>query len=212
MKVDIPSERLYDSVLLLQPTRPILCTTKNEDGSDHVSTFSWINPVSHKPPRVTLALLNSPRKQHSLENIVRTGEFVVNIPDLQITDTLVGCSYKCKFGENKFERAGFKRLPSAKVQPPGVAECKAHLECKLYSKMDAGDHTLLIADVVHARYDNEAYSSNLLIKLDKFTPVIHVFQYNLEDGQLHVFMAPSGAHVTEISYFKDTKNESSSHE
>ncbi|MBA1336563.1 MAG: hypothetical protein HPY66_2998 [Firmicutes bacterium] len=202
MKTDILAERIHDSVFLLQPSRPILCTTKNEDGSDHVAPFSWVNPVSHKPPRLALALLNSPRKQHSLENIERTGEFVINIPSLDFADKLVECSYKTKSGENKFERSGFKRLESLKVQPPGILECKAHLECKLYSRVVTGDHTLLIADIVHARYDGEAYSPNLMIKLDKFSPAIHVLNYNLEESQIHVFLKPGGAHVTEVPYKK----------
>lgn len=200
MKVDISKDRLHDSVFLLQPSRPILCTTKNEDGSDHVAPFSWINPVSYKPPRVALALLNKPVKQHSLENIERTGEFVLNIPALNIADALVKCSYKAKFGENKFDRSGFKRLKSVLVDSPSISECKAHLECRLYLKFDVGDHTLLIADVVHASYDNEAFSPNLLIKLDKFSPVIHVTNYNLENSQVHIFINPAGAYVIEVPY------------
>lgn len=206
MKKDVSPEKLYDSVFLLQPSRPILCTTKNEDGSDHVAPFSWINPASYKPPRVALALQNSPKKQHSLENIERTGEFVVNIPSLDIAEKLVECSYKTKSGENKFERSEFKRLSSRKVQPPGVQECRAHLECKLLSKMPAGDHTILIADIVHACYDDEAYGFDMLIKLDKFTPAIHLKNYYLEDSQVHVFLSPGGSHVTEVQYKKTNKD------
>jgi flavin reductase (DIM6/NTAB) family NADH-FMN oxidoreductase RutF len=205
LKVDLLEDKLCESIFLLQPTRPILCSTKNEDGTDHVAPFSWINPVSYKPPRVALALLNSPKKQHSLENIERTGEFVVNIPTLDIADQMVGCSFKTKFGENKFDRSGFERLKSVKVTPPCIAECKAHLECKLYTTVNAGDHTLLVADVVHASYDNEVYSENLLIKLDKFKPAIHVLNYNLENSQIHIFLNPAGSHVTEVFYPKKEK-------
>jgi len=76
-------------VFLSQLGRPILCTTKNNDGSDHVAPFSWINPVSHKPPRIALALLNSPKKQQSLENIERSAEFVVNMPAIHLMNCVM---------------------------------------------------------------------------------------------------------------------------
>lgn len=202
MKKQIAEDQFHNSVFLLQPGRPILCTTKNEDGSDHVAPFSWINPVSFKPPRVAIALLNNPKKQHSLENIERTGEFVVNMPDMQIADKLVKASFWAMFGENKFDRSGFTRLPSVKVAPPGIAECRAHIECKVINTMVTGDHTLLIADVVWARYDEEAFSPSLLINLDNYKPAVHLQHFIQESSQVHVFMTPGGTHVTEVAFPK----------
>lgn len=203
MLVELSKDHMAESVFLLQPTRPILCTTKNDDGSDHVAPFSWVNPVSQNPPRLALALLNSPRRQHSLENIEKTGEFVVNIPDLILVESLVRCSYKTKRGENKFERSGYTRLPSIKVAPPSIKECRAHLECKLVQAINAGDHTLLIADIVHASYDNNAYGKDLLIKADAFEPVIHVTNYCLPDSQVHIFLRPGGEYVVNVPYYED---------
>lgn len=200
MKKQISEEQFYKSVFLLQPGRPILCTTKNEDGSDHVAPFSWINPVSYKPPRVALALLNDPKKQHSLENIERTGEFVVNMPDIKLADDIVRASYWTMFGENKFERSGFTRLPSVKVVPPGIQECRAHLECKVINIITPGDHALIIADILYARFDEEAFTPSLLINLEKYQPALHLQNYIQENSQIHVFMAPTGAYVTEVPF------------
>lgn len=195
-------QELFNSVFLLQPSRPILCTTKNEDGSNHVAPFSWINPVSHKPPRVALALMNTPQKQHSLENIERTGEFVINIPDLDSAEKLVETSYSTKFGENKFVRSGFTKMDSSSVEPVSIQECRAHLECKVINSIVTGDHTLLIADILCAKYDEEAFGPGLLIKLDKYKPVIHMTSYVLKQSQVHVFLSPSGTYTTEVPYPK----------
>lgn len=200
MKKEFKKSELYNSIFLLQPSRPILCTTINEDGTDHISTFSWINPVSHKPPRVALALMSKPKKQKSLENIERTGEFGVNIPDMSMIEKMVECSYSTKFGENKFDRSGFTRLPSVNIKPPCIEEGMASLECKVINKIDAGDHTLIIADIAYAKYDEEAYSPNLLIKLPKFRPVIHVQNFNLEKSQLHVFLSSDSTETIEVPY------------
>lgn len=203
MKVHMLENKLFDSIFLLQPTIPILCTTINEDGTDHIAPFSWINPVSHRPPRVALALMNSPQKQCSLKNIERTGEFVINIPSLNIVDQLVGCSYKAKPGENKFDRSGFTRLKSQNVKPCGVVQCKAHLECKLFKEIILGDHTLVVGDIVHATYDDQAYETNLLIKLDKFKPAIHVFGYDHDNSQIHQFLNIMESQMIEVAYPDD---------
>ena len=202
MKKTVPEECFEKAVFLLQPSRPILCTTKNEDGSDHVSTFSWINPVSFKPPQVGLALLNSPKKQHSLCNIERSGEFVVNLPSMKLAEQMVLASYWPVFNENKFDRSTFTRLPAKKVAPVAIAECTAHLECKVLELINPGDHTLIIADVLAAYYDEDAYSEGMLINLREFEPVIHLQNFELQDSQIHVFMKPGGAETLEVSFPK----------
>lgn len=203
MKKPISEDRFFDSVFLMQPSTPILCTTKNDDGSDHVAPFGWVTPVSYKPPRVALALLNNPKKQHSLENIERTGEFVVNMPDIDLADKLVLASYWTMFGENKFDRSGFTRLPSNKVAPPGIAECKAHLECRVINTIVTGDHTLLIADVVSAQYDDDAFTPSLIINLNKYRPTVHLHNFVLENSQVHIFMMSGGACISEVTFPKE---------
>ncbi len=200
MKKVMEESEFFNSVFLLQPSRPILCTTKNEDGTDHVAPFSWIHPASHKPPRVSLALMSKPQKQKSLQNIERTGEFGVNIPDLSMAEKLVECSFSTKFGENKFDRSGFTRMPSAVIEPNCIMECRANLECKVFRLVDAGDHTIIIADIVYAQYDEEAFSRNFLINTRNFRPVIHLQNFNLEKSQVHVFLSADSTQTVEVAY------------
>ena len=200
MKKEIPLEFFEKSVFLLQPGRPILCTTVNPDGSNHVAPFSWINPVSFKPPRVGLALLTSPRRQTSLKNIERTGEFIVNLPDLALAEELVLTSYDTLEGENKFVRSGFTPLPAKKVKSVAIQECRAHLECKVYQIIDAGDHDLLLADVLAAYYDADAFTENLLINLDTYQPATHLQNYVTDSGQVHVFMKAGGSYVADVPF------------
>ena len=133
MKRRISPVEMDTSIFCLQPSRPILCTTKNEDGSDHVAPFGWCTPISQRPPMLMLSLQNSPDKSQTLMNIERDGEFVINLPDMSLTDHLVTAAFDAKFGENKFDRSGFTRLPSETVRPCGIAECRAHLECRVRS-------------------------------------------------------------------------------
>lgn len=188
VKKSINNNELSNSISLFQPNFPILCTTKNKDGSDNVAPFSWIKPVSRKPPRISLSLVNMPIKQNSLVNIERTGEFVVNIPDIELAYKTIECSYRPNNGENKFERSGFNRTISKYINVCGIDECIANIECKALKLLDVGDHTLIIADILYSQYDERYYDENLLMNIDKFTPIIHFDQQKCKESQLHRFL------------------------
>lgn len=55
----------------------------NADGTVNVAPFSWVTPVSMDPPMMALALGTLRKKQHTLTNIEREGEFVVNLPEIR---------------------------------------------------------------------------------------------------------------------------------
>lgn len=198
MKVTLENRELSNSISLIQPTCPILCTTKNEDNSDHVAPFSWFIPVSRKPPRVALALLSNPRKQHSLVNIERTGEFVVNIPDISLAEKIMQCGSPSKLGINKFERSGFTILPSEYVEVNGIEECKANIECKLYDLYEVGDHKLIIADVLNCKYDTDFYNKDLTPNYNIFTPAVYLGKINSGKDQLHGFIETIDIHNIEV--------------
>lgn len=206
MKKKMNSQELNKSIFLLQPSRPILCTTKNEDGSDHVAPFSWINPVSFNPPRISLALLTNPKKRKSLVNIERTGEFVINMPDMRIADKMIEASYSTKFGENKFVRSGFTGEEASSVEPKIISECQAHLECRVLEILEPGDHKLIIADVVNASYDQDAFGLDLHINTQNFQPVIHMNDYCLEGSQLHLMANIQGTVALNVPYPSNNKD------
>ncbi len=199
-KTYLSEENLSQAIYLLQPSRPVLVTTRNADGSVNVAPFSWLMPVSSKPPLVALALLTHPRRQHTLDNIEREGTFVVNLPGLDLAERLVRTSFRYPAGVNKFAAVDFQPQPSLRVDPPGVGQCRAHLECRLLQEVPTGDHTLLIAAVVAAAYDDELFDENLLLRLDRTAPCVHLRQRKDAEGQTHMFLAPAGIMTIKVPY------------
>lgn len=202
MKIQMTAEELPQSIFCLQPSRPILCSTKNEDGSDHVAPFGWCTPVSQTPPMLTLAIQHCPRKSQTLTNIERSGEFVVNLPDLELAEALISTAFDTRQGENKFDRAHLTRLPSKVVKPCCVAECRAHLECRVKEIHYPGDHGIIVGEILNARYDKEAFRDNMLIDVNCYHPMIHLQNFNLREGggQLHLFLDSRGVTATQVSY------------
>ncbi len=199
-KTFLSEDRLSQAIYLLQPSRPVLVTSRNADGSVNVAPFSWLMPVSSNPPLVGLALLSHPRRQHTLDNIEREGTFVVNLPGLDLAERMVRTSFRFPAGVNKFRAVDFWPQPSRLVDPPGVGECRAHLECRLLQELPTGDHTLLIAAVVAASYDDELFDENLLLRLDRTAPCVHLRQRKDAEGQTHMFLAPAGIRAVRVPY------------
>ncbi len=187
----VPVSKLADFVPLMQPTRPVLVTTRFKDGKINVAPFSWCTPVSVNPPLVLLALATIPRKQRSLLNILREGQFVVNMPGAELAERLARASYFYPKGMNKQEVLDFKTGPAQVLAVPILTECRAHIECKLVQAIPAGDHTLLMADVVAASYNPDLFDRNLVLKTDKALPLLHLRHYLMPDnsGQTFHFMA-----------------------
>ncbi|MHB1415255.1 MAG: flavin reductase family protein [Chloroflexota bacterium] len=199
-KTYLPDDGLHNAIYLMQPSRPVLVTTRNADGSVNVAPFSWVAPVSMCPPMVALALLTRPRKQHTLTNIERGSTFVVNLPNLDIAARMVRTSYRFPAGTDKFAEADFHTEPSRVAEVPGVAECRSHVECRAAQFVPTGDHTLVIADVVAASYDSDLFDENFLLRVDRVSPCIHLRQSRDRAGQTHIFLEAAGLHSIEVPY------------
>ena len=84
-------------------------------------------------------------------NIVETGEFVVNVPPEEIIEQIMVTAVDFPHNVNEIEKAGLTAVPSEKVEPPRIEECKLHLECKLEWYRD----TIIVGEVVAASADED---------------------------------------------------------
>lgn len=202
-KVSSEDHNLANLVFLLQPSKPILCTTKDEDGTDHVAPFGWCMPVSQDPPMLALAIHHSPEKSKTLINIERTSEFVINIPHLGIAVETIRASFSPKGSRCKFDCSEFTREASKFISPVGIKECVSSIECKTEDIRYLGDHALIIGRIVHATYDPAAYIGKRW-NVEKFRPLIHLGHRCLKDGtQVHEFLDGNNKSV-ELT-FEETK-------
>mgnify|MGYP000221110472 CR=1 FL=1 len=188
---------LWNCIAFFRPNRPVLVTTCNRDGSPHVAPFAWCVPVSARPPLVSLALLSSPRKQHSLVNIERDRQFVVNFPGFELSADLVRSSYRYPTGVYKAGILGFKFAASRSLEVPALEQCRARIECRLVDALKTGDHTLLIGEVVDAAYADVQYDAGFILKASQYPPCLHLGHVTNAAGQVHTFMR--GSELVQIS-------------
>ncbi len=136
-------------VRVLHPKIPTLLVTEL-NGKINVMTASWVMPVSHDPP--LLAASVSPRR-FTHELITKTNEFTVNVPSKNLLREVKYCGSVSGRNVDKTRELKLTFQAGEKVKSPVIKECLGWLECKVGKSVEAGDHTLFIAEVLICKVD-----------------------------------------------------------
>jgi flavin reductase (DIM6/NTAB) family NADH-FMN oxidoreductase RutF len=129
----------------------VLVTTLNEDGVSNVAPKNWISYMALGP---SIIALGCSTKHWTAKNILRSKEFVINIPGANLVDTIWEAGYLDH--PRPVESLGLTPIPSLNVKPPRIEECRAHLECVLDKHFAYGDEVIILGRIVAASIDQEA--------------------------------------------------------
>jgi flavin reductase (DIM6/NTAB) family NADH-FMN oxidoreductase RutF len=155
---DLPPLERYKLLIGLVIPRPIAwISTRSANGVANCAPFSFFNVFSEDPPLCVVGI--NPRQtdgamKHSLKNIRRTGEFVVNLVDEATANAMHVSSEELPEDESEFEKAGLTQAGAALVQHPRIAEAAACLECRLFRLIEvSATRELVLGEIllVHAR-------------------------------------------------------------
>lgn len=137
------------------PLPVVLISTVSKDGIRNAAPWSNFTPVLRPLDEVLLA---SWIKRDTLENIRRTGEFVVNVPTTGMEDAVMITARNYPPEVSEFQEAGLKERPSAKVKPPGIEGCLAWAECVLQEEIAREKFVLIVGKVVHLEADERFFN------------------------------------------------------
>jgi len=84
-------------------------------------------------------------------NVIETRESVVNAPPEEILEQVMVTAVDFPRNVNEIEKAGLTAIPSEKVKPPRIQECKLHMECKFRWCRD----NIIVGEVVAASADDD---------------------------------------------------------
>lgn len=157
--------------------RPIaFASTIDRDGNANLAPFSFFNVFSANPP----ILIFSPARRvrdntvkHTLENVIETGEVVINVVSHAMVQQMSLASTEYDRGINEFVKAGFHMLPSEVISPCRVGESPVQFECEV-TKIEAlgesgGAGNLIFSKVVRIHISKDVLTENNTldpIKLD----------------------------------------------
>jgi flavin reductase (DIM6/NTAB) family NADH-FMN oxidoreductase RutF len=183
MELDITSlpviERHKLMIGLIFPRPIALISTRSENGVANCAPFSYFNAVCEQPMLVVLSFndRSDGKKKHSLANLLRTGECVVNLVDEAIANGMHTSSGEYAEDESEFGPAGFTEAPCRFVKHPRIAEAPASFECRLYQHIPIGNvRDIVLAEIIHVHArDGMIDPRTKRVSEERYTPVGRLF-------------------------------------
>jgi flavin reductase (DIM6/NTAB) family NADH-FMN oxidoreductase RutF len=83
------------------------------------------------------------------------GNFVLNIPSIELLDATEFCGTKSGRDFDKFSECGLTSIPSTKISSPMIKECIINIECTTTQIVSVGAHDLFIGEVVAVHMDDK---------------------------------------------------------
>lgn len=189
------SHAIVDPAILYWGTPVVLVSTLNDDGSPNLAPISsafWLGRT---------ATLGFGLRSHSLANLRRTGECVINLPgpdQVSAVDRLALTTGSDPVPEwkrangyvhvrNKFAHAGLDPVPATQVAPPLVAQCPVAMEARV-THAHLTDHAIVQTEVVAVHVHPGIRLAGHARRIDpaRWRPLIMSFQQYFTLGpQLH---------------------------
>ncbi|MGB3681231.1 MAG: flavin reductase family protein [Rubrobacteraceae bacterium] len=117
-----------------------------DDGEANGFTTNWVSQVSFEPPQVIVA---AEKEQRTHDLIEASGVFSLNFLDTEQEDLARTFTQTLEPGEaGSGEIGGAAYKPGKETGAPLFDDAFAHLECRVVGKMEAGDHTVYLGEVV----------------------------------------------------------------
>jgi len=144
MKRGIP---LNQSKWVIEPGCVVL-VTGGTMAKANVMTISWQTPVNTADPCLVLLVMG--RTRYTYELIQQNNELVINVPGENLLEQVHLLGTVSGRKADKFQKAGLTPVRANLVEPPLIAECAGHLECRIVEKFAVKTHDLLVCEVVYA--------------------------------------------------------------
>jgi flavin reductase (DIM6/NTAB) family NADH-FMN oxidoreductase RutF len=119
-------------------------------GEEHGMTAHWVTQAAFEPPMVTVAVENGAR---TIDMIRDAHHFGINVLQKGQRDLAAKLGRSSEQAPHKLK--GIKTKPAPGANTPVLADCLGWVECRLITTLPAGDHTLVLGEVIAAGADHE---------------------------------------------------------
>ncbi len=176
--LDLDQKAVYKLLTGSVIPRPIgWISSLSKNGVPNLAPFSYFNAVGEDPPHVMFSTIRSNNaNKDTLNNVLETGEFVVNM----VTEDNVGqmntTSQIVAPDVNEFELAGLTPIPSLKVKPARVKESPITMECQVVHHYTLEGHkhggaTIVVGRIVMFHFDESVLLDDHKINMQAYRPV-----------------------------------------
>lgn len=184
------SNQLKTAIRVIQPkilyfgTPVVLLSTLNEDGTTNLTPMSSAWALGN---RIVLGLGQGGK---GLDNLLRCGECVVNLPDASLWEyveklaRLTGAhpvpddkQEMYRFEKDKFSAGGFTPMASDVVQPQRVEECPLQIEAKVFSFHETEGFVIIEVEAQKVHAHEEIIVSERHVNPTAWNPMIYSFRH-----------------------------------
>lgn len=116
--------------------------TVTHDGDEHGMTANWITQASFEPPMLAVAIENT---SGTISLIRDAHHFAVSLLTTEQRDLAAKLGRTLK---------GVKTKPAPAAQTPVLTEAVGWVECRAVATLPAGDHTLVLGEILEAGVEN----------------------------------------------------------
>jgi flavin reductase (DIM6/NTAB) family NADH-FMN oxidoreductase RutF len=141
-------EKAKKQTLCMIPYGLYVLTARDDDGVN-AATVSWLSQAAFEPPRIVVGLRNDTGIH---QRVQASGKFVVNLLGSGQHDL---ASAFFRHVELEGDTIGGAKFHEGVTGAPILDDVPAYLECRVVEMLDAGDHTMVLADIVEAGVQNE---------------------------------------------------------
>jgi flavin reductase (DIM6/NTAB) family NADH-FMN oxidoreductase RutF len=142
-KKDFPVDKVRR---FLEPG-PVVLVSSAYKGERDIFTMGWHMIMMDEPSLVGCFIWD---QNYSHELVRRSKECVINVPEVDIAEAVVGVGNCHGPKPDKFEEFGLTAGKATKVGAPLIAECYANFECKLVDASLVKKYSLFVFEVMKA--------------------------------------------------------------
>jgi flavin reductase (DIM6/NTAB) family NADH-FMN oxidoreductase RutF len=179
--MDVLSETLdrdaaYKLMMGVIVPRPIAWVTSlAPDGIVNAAPFSCFCSVSTDPPMIGINIGDRAGElKDTARNMVRTGEFVVNIADTPLTEALHASSHPFPPSISELETIGLASSASVTIATPRIAAAPLQMECVLHQVIPFGKHARFYVGLIKLFRIRDDLYRNGRITTSELDPVARV--------------------------------------
>lgn len=126
---------------------PIVLVSSAWKGETNIMTMGWHMVMGFTPSLIGCYISD---QNHSFGLIRKSRECVINVPTVDLAQTVVDIGNSSGRQIDKFARFGLTAVPAAKVGAPLIGECFASFECKLVDASLIKKYSQFVLEVVKA--------------------------------------------------------------
>ncbi len=125
--------------------------TVAHDGEEHGMTANWITQASFDPPMLVVAIENTSK---TIGLIRDARHFAVSLLTTDQRELAGKLGRSSEQAPQKLK--GVKTKPAPAAHTPVLSESVGWVECRAVASLPAGDHTLILGEILEAGVENSA--------------------------------------------------------